>query len=113
MHRSSYKYWSNRDKSVSSEQIKTEVMVKSIFTESGGSAGARTIATVREMPLSRYRADQIMKKFNLNSYQQPKHGYKRGGNEYLNIPNHLDRQFAVVEPNETWCGDVTYIWQGN
>ncbi|MEY8197635.1 MAG: IS3 family transposase, partial [Colwellia sp.] len=39
--------------------------------------------------------------------------YKRGGNERLDIPNHLDRQFAVVVPNETWCGDVTYIWQGN
>lgn len=24
------------------------------------------------------------------------------------IPNHLDRQFAVTEPNQAWCGDVTY-----
>jgi putative transposase len=27
-------------------------------------------------------------------------------------PNHLDRQFAVTEPNQVWCGDVTYIWTG-
>ncbi len=28
------------------------------------------------------------------------------------IPNHLERQFAVTEPNQVWCGDVTYIWTG-
>lgn len=91
-------------------------MVKAIFTESGGSAGARTLATIattRDVPLSRYRASKIMDKFNLTSCQQPKHAYKRGGNEHLDIPNHLNREFAVAAPNEVWCGDVTYIWQGN
>ena len=91
-------------------------MVKAIFTESGGSAGARTLATIattREVPLSRYRASKIMVKFNLKSCQQPKHAYKRGGNEHLTIPNHLNREFAVATPNEVWCGDVTYIWQGS
>ncbi|MFT6193229.1 MAG: putative transposase, partial [Cognaticolwellia sp.] len=91
-------------------------MVKAIFTESGGSAGARTLATIattRAVPLSRYRASKIMVKFNLKSCQQPKHAYKRGGKEHLDIPNHLNRAFAVASPNEVWCGDVTYIWQGN
>jgi len=46
------------------------------------------------------------------SCQIPKHAYKRGGNEHVAIPNHLDRQFVVVEPNQAWCGDVTYIWAG-
>jgi len=39
-------------------------MVRSIFTESGDSAGARTIAQIttdRDFPLSRYRANRIMK----------------------------------------------------
>lgn len=31
----------------------------------------------------------------------------------VEIPNLLDRQFAVTQPNQVWCGDVTYIWTGN
>ena len=91
-------------------------MVKAIFNESSGSAGARTVATIataRDVLLSRYRASKIMKQFDLTSCQLPKHAYKPGGNEYLNIPNHLNREFNVSAPNEVWCGDVTYIWQGN
>ncbi|WP_024247871.1 DDE-type integrase/transposase/recombinase, partial [Escherichia coli] len=42
----------------------------------------------------------------------PAHRYKRGGREHVTIPNHLGRQFAVTEPNQVWCGDVTYIWTG-
>jgi len=115
VHRSSYKYWVNRADSACSKQVKAEIMVKAIFAESGGSAGARTIASIateRDLPLSRYRADRIMKKFDLKSCQQPAHAYKRGGNEHVEIPNHLNRQFAVTAPNMVWCGDVTYIWSG-
>ena len=83
---------------------------------SGGSAGARTIAAIatnNDFELSRYRAAKLMVKLKLDSCQVPQHQYKRGGNEHLKIPNLLDRQFDVVEPNTAWCGDVTYIWTGN
>jgi len=66
------------------------------------------IATTRDFQLSRYRANNIMKRLGLVSCQIPKHAYKRGGNEHAAIPNHLDRQFVVTEPNQAWCGDVTY-----
>ncbi|MEK8318238.1 hypothetical protein P2O67_26635, partial [Escherichia coli] len=29
------------------------------------------------------------------------------------LPNLLERQFAVPEPDRVWCGDITYIWAGN
>ncbi len=54
-----------------------------------------------------------MKKLGLDSCQRPQHRYKKTGNEYPEIPNKLNRQFDVVEPNTFWCGDVTFIWTGN
>lgn len=90
-------------------------MVKAIFAESNGSAGARTISTIatqREVPLSRYRASRIMKACQLHSRQQPKHRYRKEKQEHAAIPNHLNREFNVMEPNKIWCGDVTYIWVG-
>ncbi|MGL9736308.1 MAG: DDE-type integrase/transposase/recombinase [Symbiopectobacterium sp.] len=53
-----------------------------------------------------------MKELDIASCQVPTHKYKRGGNEHVEIPNHLDRQFAVTAPAQVWCGDVTYIWTG-
>jgi len=90
--------------------------VKEVHRQSNGSAGARTIAimaTDNGFPLSRYRASNIMKKLNLVSCQLPQHAYKKATKEHVAIPNILDRQFAVIEPNQLWCGDVTYIWTGN
>ena len=90
-------------------------MIKSIFAESNGSAGARTIAeisTQRGMKLSRYRAGRLMKACQLTSCQQPKHAYRKAKQEHIAIPNHLDRQFNVSVPDQVWCGDVTYIWVG-
>ena len=55
---------------------------------------------------------RLMKELGLVSCQQPTHRYKRGGHEHVAIPNYLERQFAVTEPNQVWCGDVTYIWTG-
>lgn len=116
VHRSSYKYWAIRDTTPTPEQIRLEAEVKAIHAMSSGSAGARTIAAIamnNGFELSRYRAAKLMVKLKLESCQVPQHQYKRGGNEHLEIPNLLDRQFDVVEPNTVWCGDVTYIWTGN
>ncbi|VCX04866.1 Putative transposase (identified by ISEscan HMM) [Escherichia coli] len=61
--------------------------------------------------MGRWLAGRLMKELGLVS-QQPTHRYKRGGHEHVAIPNYLERQFAVTEPNQVWCGDVTYIWTG-
>lgn len=87
--------------------------VKAAHRACGGSAGARSIAdivTTKGILLSRYQATNIMKQRGLVSCQVKKHRYKKVEKEHLNIPNTLDRQFAVTEPNQVWCGDVTYIW---
>lgn len=116
IHRSSYKYWRNRPKRICPEVAKLQSLIKEVHTASNASAGARSIAqmvTNQGMPLSRYRATKFMKKLGLASCQQPKHQYKKATQEHIEIPNHLERQFAVCSPNEVWVGDVTYIWTGS
>ncbi len=116
VHRSSFKYWLDRDDSICPDTVRLHSLVREIHRESNGSAGARTIAdiaTTRGTELSRYRASGLMKRLELVSCQLPKHAYKKATQEHVSIPNLLDRQFDVVEPNQVWCGDVTYVWAGN
>jgi putative transposase len=42
VHRSSYKYWVERAKTINPKKLNDQIMVKSIFAESNRSAGART-----------------------------------------------------------------------
>jgi len=111
VHRSSYKYWFQHRKTIAIKDVELVAKVRKAHEDSHGSAGARTIAdivTARNTPLSRYRASNLMKKLNLVSCQLPKHAYKKAEKEHIEIPNTLNRQFAVTAPNQVWCGDVTY-----
>jgi putative transposase len=53
-----------------------------------------------------------MKKLGLRSSQPSAPKYKKANNEHLAVPNTLNREFDVKNPNQVWCGDVTYIWIG-
>ncbi|SFO06925.1 putative transposase [Xenorhabdus japonica] len=64
------------------------------------------------VPLGRWLAEKLMAELGLVSRQQPKHKYARRKKEHVDIPNQLNQQFAVTEPNQVWCGDVTFIWTG-
>ena len=90
--------------------------IRRVWNQSRGSAGARTLAdmlTQNGVPMSRYRAGRLMKHLNLSSCQPGKHQYKNARQEHTCLPNLLGRQFAVPEPDQVWCGDITYIWAGN
>lgn len=114
VHRSSYKYWRQPKKPDATRVVLLNLVCES-YRESNGSAGARNIAsmvTTKGLKLSRWRATKLMKELNLISCLQPGHRYKKASKEYVESPNYLERQFAVTEPNQAWCGDVTYIWAG-
>ncbi|HDG1683961.1 TPA: IS3 family transposase [Kluyvera ascorbata] len=115
VHRSSYKYWEKSAEKPDGRRAVLRSQVRELHNISHGSAGARSIAimaTLRGFRMGRWLAGRLMKELGLVSCQQPTHRYKRGGHEHIVIPNRLERQFAVTEPNQVWCGDVTYIWTG-
>jgi putative transposase len=59
VHRSSYKYWLNRDNNLSAADVELRAEVKKYHALSVCSAGARSIADMlmnEGIPLSRYRA---------------------------------------------------------
>lgn len=115
VHRSSFKYW-KKLKPVRPEQVIRLSKVRELFDASNGSAGSRSIATMASaqgVKMSRYLAAKCMEKLGFIRCQLPSHSYKKTGNERIDIPNLLARQFAVTKPNQVWCGDVTYIWTGN
>ncbi|MDM8799560.1 IS3 family transposase, partial [Escherichia coli] len=116
IHRSSYRYWRKRRDTVNSARVRLCSEIRRAWNQSRGSAGARTLAemlTQNGVPMSRYRAGRLMKYLNLSSCQPGKHQYKNACQEHTCLPNLLERQFAVPEPDRVWCGDITYIWAGN
>lgn len=116
VHRSSYRHWQASANEPDGERVVKRSQVMEAWNASGGSAGARSIATIVSrdsgVKMGRWLAGKLMKELDIASCQVPAHKYKRGGNEHVEIPNHLDRQFAVTAPDQVWCGDVTYIWTG-
>jgi len=101
VHRSSYKYW-RQPKKPDGKRGGLLSLIHESYRESNGSAGARNIAamvTTKGVKLSRWRATKLMKELNLISCQKPGHRYKKASKEHIEIPNYLERQFAVTEPN--------------
>lgn len=53
-----------------------------------------------------------MKEAGLVSKQPGAHRYKVAQSERPDIPNLLTREFDVQQPNQVWCGDITFVWAG-
>jgi putative transposase len=95
------------------EQLRQQVVC--IHEQSRGSAGARTVSAALRAEgysVGRYMASSLMREAGISSKQPRHHRYKIAEDESRIAPNHLDREFAVDQPNQVWCGDVTYIWAG-
>ena len=63
--------------------------------------------------IGRYRVRSLMKELGLICKQPGSHAYKTATVERPDIPNRLAREFAPSTPNQSWCGDITYIWAGS
>jgi putative transposase len=87
--------------------------VNTIFTRSRSSAGSRTIRDMLQAEgteIGRFKVRNLMREAGLISKQPGGHRYKHATVERVDIPNRLNREFAVSRPDTVWCGDITYIW---
>jgi len=112
---SSYYDHQQRQKTVDVERVELRAKVSEIYHLSRGAAGSRTIVTKlveHGATIGRYKVRSLMKEAELVSKQPGAHRYKVAKHERPDIPNHLNREFAVSAPNQVWCGDITYIWAG-
>jgi putative transposase len=109
VHRSSYRHWQASANEPDGERVAKRSQVMVAWNASGGSADARSIASIVTMDsgvkMGRWLAGKPMKELDIASCQVLAHKYKRGGNEHVERPNHLNRQFTVTSPDQVWCGD--------
>lgn len=110
--RSVYYAAKRRKKTLDVPRILLRSQVRELFQASRGSAGSRTL--MRQLQalghqVSRYQVRRLMAEANLVS-SEPAHRYKKKGQARVDIPSLLERQFPVVQPNQVWCGDMTYVW---
>ncbi|MCF5058652.1 IS3 family transposase [Pseudomonas proteolytica] len=102
-----------RRRRVDARRVALRSRVNELFSQSRGSAGSRSIlGMLREdgVTIGRFRVRRLMRELGLVSKQPGSHAYKQATVERPDIPNRLNREFAVQHPNRVWCGDITYIW---
>lgn len=114
--RSSYYYQRQGNAERFQERERLKDKITDIFEASRGSAGSRTLSKQMQAAgesVGRYKARSLMKEAQLESKQPGQHRYKRREEESHIAPHLLDRAFDVEQPNQVWCGDVTYVWSGS
>ncbi len=114
--RSSYRYWRANPTKIAPKRIRLISEMKRWFALSNGSAGQRSLVkllAISGFHVSRWLVNKLMKQEGLVSRQLPTHKYAKNEKEHLSIPNVLNRNFSPTAPNQSWCGDVTYVWTGN
>lgn len=113
--RASYYAYLERRRNVDRERLALRAQVNEIFNLSRGSAGSRTILGAmrdRGIEIGRFKVRRLMREQGLVSKQPGSHKYRQATVERPDIPNVLNRQFSPENPNQVWCGDITYLWAG-
>ncbi|XXF08306.1 IS3 family transposase [Pseudomonas sp. D2-3] len=111
--RSCYYAYLARRRRIDVRRVNLRSRINELFSQSRSSAGSRSIVAMLKdegTEVGRFKVRGLMKEQGLISKQPGSHVYKKATAERPDIPNILDRQFAVAAPNRVWCSDITYIW---
>ena len=92
-------------------------LIRASYAASYGIYGAnRVFLDLKETgeTCGRNRVAKIMRHHNIKALRGYKAPRTIAGRPSIIVPNHLDRQFTVHEPDRAWVTDITYIrtWQG-
>jgi putative transposase len=114
VHPSGYYAWCQAPESArTADDRRLRGLLKQAWLESGGVYGYRKLTLdLRDLGevCGKHRVARLLKLDGLRSQT----GYRRrpglrGGQAAVVAPNHLQRRFAAVAPNQSWVTDITYI----
>jgi len=113
--RSGYYSWRNRGPSARDQEREQLIpKVKVIHQKSRSTYGKRRIAEELQsegIPCGEHKAGTLMKLAGVQAKQKKKFKATTDSKHNLPVsPNLLKREFAVLQPNMAWVGDITYIW---
>ena len=114
--RSSYYDYCRSKHRINRKRLELKAHVNRAFhlsRSSLGSRGIRNLLKTEGIDMGGYLVCKLMKESGLISKQPGAHKYKKATTEHLDIHNLLNREFTVEQPDQVWCGDITYIWTGN
>ena len=114
VHPSGFYAWRAEPKSAHQrEDERLQGLLKQAWLESGGVYGYRKLTLdLRDLGecCGKHRVARLLKTAGLRS--QSGYGRRpsmRGGKPAVVAPNHLQREFTVEAPNQSWVTDITYI----
>ncbi|RAT31635.1 transposase, partial [Lonsdalea populi] len=92
-------------------------LIRDSYALSGGVYGYRRVhGDLNEIGEScgKNRVGRIMQRNRIKAVRGYKAPRRIAGRPSVVAPNHVQRQFTVVKPNQVWVTDITYIrtWQG-
>ncbi len=112
--RSAYYTWLERPQTaIEKDDVELIDVIKTLFKKSRKNYGTRRLKKAlisRDRQVSRRRIGRLMGAAGLAC--KTKRKFKATTNSKHNLPiapNHLDRQFTVTQPNQTYVGDITTI----
>ncbi len=100
---------------INRERMQQRSELRRLFKASRDSAGSRALMSMMQElghQIGRFKVRSLMKEAGLVSKQPGAHRYQVARSERQDIPNLLAREFDVQQPNQVWCGDITYVWTG-
>ena len=118
VHRSGYYAWLKKpcsERAIEDKRLLS--LIRDSYRDSGGAYGSpRIFLDLREEgeTCGRHRVARIMKQSRIKAIRSYKRPRYVTGTLSVVTPNHLQRDFAVDQPDRVWVTDITYIrtWEG-